>query len=368
MKFAFTCLALLIASAQAHANNTLKDVQTSFDKDTFVADLSFAEDFNEDNLTVDFINNYLQVDLPNSSLEKSKSKTNHVNQDLVTSVYTYQVNSDLLHSRIILKKGLQAKNYQTAVEVVRDGKHVQIRLKQAKTGHEQISKTLPVIPPKALEQAGEILDDQIQKAALVIKPSEPAKAANDVALPEKTVQVGEPAKAAAPPSAASEKEKSVPVLSVVGTQTKSDQDAFRKMLMAVGIVAMMAMGLMFALRRWSGKNTKLKDSAKIKVISQHHLGPKKSLAIIHVAGESMLIGVTEQNISMIKSLALIDDEIPDQLPPHFGEALRHVEEPKLSIPIKSRHIADEEDEFSASGLSEIKGLISTRLKDMSALR
>jgi flagellar protein FliO/FliZ len=92
------------------------------------------------------------------------------------------------------------------------------------------------------------------------------------------------------------------------------------------LVSMMIVGILlavsyFGIRRYKTSNTINKSNTKIKVISQHYLGPKKSLAIIHVAGESILVGITDQNISMIKSLSLIDDEVPETLPNTFGQTL-----------------------------------------------
>lgn len=66
---------------------------------------------------------------------------------------------------------------------------------------------------------------------------------------------------------------------------------------------------------------------KIKILDQHYLGPKKSLAIVNVSGESILIGITDQNINLIKSLSLIDDEVKDNpVPILFQSALTDSEE------------------------------------------
>ena len=73
---------------------------------------------------------------------------------------------------------------------------------------------------------------------------------------------------------------------------------------------------------WSKKNTKSLGGTKIQVLSTHYLGPKKSLSIVQVAGESLLLGVTDQNINMIKTLSLIDDEVPATTPNNFENVIR----------------------------------------------
>ena len=92
---------------------------------------------------------------------------------------------------------------------------------------------------------------------------------------------------------------------------------------------------------------------KFKVLTQHYLGPKKSLAIIRVAGESILIGVTDQNISLIKSLSLLDDDIPEETPAAFqvAEKSEDVEEAPT----------EENEEFHMAGINKI---VQGRLKGM----
>jgi flagellar protein FliO/FliZ len=96
-------------------------------------------------------------------------------------------------------------------------------------------------------------------------------------------------------------------------------------LMSMAIVLILTGTGYYFLRRYKFSNKINKSNMQIKVLSQHYLGPKKSLAIIHVAGESILVGVTDHNISMIKSLSLIDDEVPASLPNTFGQTLSNVE-------------------------------------------
>jgi len=99
-----------------------------------------------------------------------------------------------------------------------------------------------------------------------------------------------------------------------------------KALMSMAIILILTGSGYYFVRRYKFSNTINKSNMQIKVLSQHYLGPKKSLAIIHVAGESILVGVTDHNISMIKSLSLIDDEVPATLPNHFGQTMAKVEE------------------------------------------
>ncbi len=85
---------------------------------------------------------------------------------------------------------------------------------------------------------------------------------------------------------------------------------------------------------------------------------------MRVAGESILIGITDHNISMIKSLSLLDDEVPEEAPKSFGHVLGDFhEEEKTSSKKRSAKESelDSDEEFAIRG---IKDIVSKRLKGM----
>ena len=84
------------------------------------------------------------------------------------------------------------------------------------------------------------------------------------------------------------------------------------MLSSLGIVLTLLGGGFYGFKKWPGSKKLTGRSKMIEVLSQHHLGPKRSLAVVRVAGESCLIGVTDQNITILKTLSLLDDDIPAQ--------------------------------------------------------
>jgi flagellar protein FliO/FliZ len=127
--------------------------------------------------------------------------------------------------------------------------------------------------------------------------------------------------APAPEAKAKLSENEIPLNLEAAKKTTEGGSSATKALVSMMIVGTLLAVSYFGIRRYKISNTINKSNTKIKVISQHYLGPKKSLAIIHVAGESILVGITDQNISMIKSLSLIDDEVPETLPNTFGQTL-----------------------------------------------
>lgn len=126
-----------------------------------------------------------------------------------------------------------------------------------------------------------------------------------------------------------------------------------KVIYSLAILALLAGGAFYFLRKYSmPKNSK--TQAQIKVLSQHHFGPKKSLALVRVAGESILIGITDQNINLVKSLSLLDEDIPEEMPKTFSKTLNEQVQSDEST-------TTQEEDFAISG---IKDIVHRRLKSM----
>lgn len=183
--------------------------------------------------------------------------------------------------------------------------------------------------------------DEAQPAD-VAAPAPVAASASAVAAPA----VAETAKLA---------EDQIP-LSIEATKKISDTgSATTKALLSAFIVIALLGASYYFIRRYKTSNSIHKSNMQIKVLTQHYLGPKKSLAIIHVAGESMLVGITDTNISMLKSLSLIDDEVPAEMPKTFNESLSQKAQ-------AAQPMVDElDEEFSFAGVTDT---VSKKIKSM----
>lgn len=195
------------------------------------------------------------------------------------------------------------------------------------------------VVPKAIDEAAEDMD------AKIIEEAAQEVGLGATAQPEAAVQ----AKSEKEIAEAKQKESDVPLFKKQAGQEKVVESSANKLIFTAIIVSLLGIGLTFAIRRWGKNKSQSKSNTSIKVLTQHYLGPKKSLAIIQVAGESILIGVTEQNISMIKSLALLDEEMSEVTEKSFKRALDDF---------------DEREEFALRG---VKDVVSNRLKGMRSL-
>ena len=171
-----------------------------------------------------------------------------------------------------------------------------------------------------------------------------------------------------PAVAAVNAEEQIPLNVDVVKKAADAPPASTRILLTGVIIASMLGAAYFFVRKYKTSNTINKSNMQIKVLSQHYLGPKKSLAIIHVAGESILVGITDTNISMIKSLALIDDEVPVTVPKNFADAMTNSTKSAAKVTTTAQGDAfdenDLEEEFSFAGL---KDSVSKKLKSMRSI-
>lgn len=175
--------------------------------------------------------------------------------------------------------------------------------------------------------------------------------ANDKAAESENIPVAE---SVTPPVAAktagateTQKESEIALNLDKDGKANSGSSSAAKAILSIVVISIMAGAAFFLLKKYSYKTKVGKNQPQIKVLTQHYLGPKKSLAIIRVAGESILVGITDQNISMIKSLSLLDEDLPQDVPKEFSNLVNAG--------------ADEEEGDLARG---IKDSVVRRLQEM----
>lgn len=162
-------------------------------------------------------------------------------------------------------------------------------------------------------------------------------------------------------------EKDISVNLESAKKADTDSNSIFKFILTVSMLGVIAAGGYFLIQKKTRTSGAQKQATQIKVLSQHYLGPKKSLAIVRVAGESVLIGITDQNISMIKSLSLLDEDIPEETPNAFSPVLNKLNKNsafKENMTIANNSAEASEDDFSVSG---IKDFVSSKLKNMRTL-
>tara|TARA_B100001248_G_C27399434_1_gene468771 strand:+ start:11916 stop:12944 length:1029 start_codon:yes stop_codon:yes gene_type:complete len=337
---------LILYTGLSWATNpvVLQDINKTVEDGRLVLEYTFNDRIDSRKVNLDFINETLQIDVPKAFIEEKKRFTN-VEDDKVRSLYSYQMDKDTLRLRIIYDQ-LKADSLQDKVTTRFSGNKMRVLIDDGRIPFKEVSTELPE----------KVVAPTIQVEDIVVSDGKDSVTKNTEAV---SVAVEQEKTAEEMKKDAAYDEAAIPVFAnVQKTEKKEKQSGLNQMAMAVGIVFLTIIGMFLLLRRWS--KTKYKNPhTHIKVLTQHHLGPKKTLAIVSVAGESILLGITESNINMIKSLSLMDEDLPEDLPQNFDGAFREADER-----MEDKEQGIEEDKFNVMG---IKDVVRTRLKDMREL-
>ncbi len=199
---------------------------------------------------------------------------------------------------------------------------------------------------------------ELSAASIQLAANESVKSTSTTG--EESIQI--PAAAPAPTEASTKNLKENEILVNLESTKKAAaaESPLLRVFASICIVGILGFGAYYLVRKYRFGNPQA-QATQIKVLSQHYLGPKKSLAIIRVAGESILVGITDHNISMIKSLSLLDEDIPEETPKEFHSVFNLTRKQNETAPDKD---GEAREEFSISG---IKDFVSLKMKNMRSL-
>lgn len=338
----------LHAKAQEAAPGTpIEKVNAYRDGDVFATELQTKGAWNQGvDVDAHFTSDAVQIDLPGAVLTQGKQLIK-VDDRNFKSVYATQ-NDSSVRTRFSLNAGLSGTSLQDQIRIRRQGGAIVIEVTGDAKPADKKAKNADVT------RAIAVVDEEGNEAiATKLVAGQPAKAEGVV---EATVASTDLATAAAnvekKPDVNKLPENQIPVLSNKTGKKEAVSNPIGRLLITVGVLAVLLGATVFGLKRYNAsRNLGPRNANKIRVLTQHPLGPKKSLAIIQVAGESILVGITDHNISMLKTLSLIDDEVPAEVPNRFDAALDDFE-------------TEERDDFASRDLSRIRDVVSTRLKNM----
>jgi len=174
------------------------------------------------------------------------------------------------------------------------------------------------------QDAGDATSDEalIQAAEKLVKDANISKAAKMT----KSAESDASTEAGIKPSneetiAAAAKESEIPVQLTAPAKAKDNGNVMWRLAASLAFLSVVAGLLYYAARRWTRPKDKSASGARIEMIHQFHMGPRKSVALIRVAGETILLGVTDTSINMIKPVTLIDDELEGLMKKDFNNFL-----------------------------------------------
>lgn len=138
----------------------------------------------------------------------------------------------------------------------------------------------------------------------------------------------------------------------VSEKTETSQ---AKTVLGLVMVLVVLGGVYWFVKKYANNKMPQTSLMQIKVIAQQYLGPKKSIAVIRVAGESMVIGITDNQINLIKSLAVLDDD--------YSAVARQQESTAVEQTITDEVIEKDSitEDFS---FADLKSTVSNKIKSM----
>lgn len=118
------------------------------------------------------------------------------------------------------------------------------------------------------------------------------------------------------------KESETPAFKNVEAAKSVQESSWKRMALSAALVLMLGVGLFYGVQRFARKGSTQNQKLRMDVLSQHHFSPKRSLIVVRVAGEHLLIGATDHSMNLIKSISLIDDEVEKgEFPQDFNNFL-----------------------------------------------
>lgn len=125
------------------------------------------------------------------------------------------------------------------------------------------------------------------------------------------------------PASGSSSESEIPLKAIGAKSAASDSSPWARMGFAMLVLLVSAGGIMIWVKKNKAQASINGRKMEIKLLGQMSLGPKKSIAIVSVAGEALALGVSDQQITLLKNLALLDEDIPteNQANKNFGPVL-----------------------------------------------
>ncbi len=162
-------------------------------------------------------------------------------------------------------------------------------------------------------------------------------------------------------------ESAIPVrLKVEKNEPDVSTDLQKRVWLGLAMIMATAALSFLILRKFRKVGNKKAEQFNMKVLSQHYLGPRKSLAVVRVAGESILIGVTDHHISMIKSLSLLDEDIPEETPGVFAKVFEKKKQSDRQVGAYGASAQDEilDDSVDSFALSSIQDVVNKKVKGL----
>lgn len=315
MLIAFSALVCLwmISGARAGTAEITDIRQQELEGGAFAVDFLFSKPMSKDDVAVEFQRNFIQLTLKGISAYPARTtKLNHASME---KVFTYQYQPDVTRARMLLKG--QASSIQPFTTSQIEAQRVRILIKDgavAKGNDAVKSRAAAANAP----EAG--LDPEEEKLRKEIVAGQNNVAASAAAVTASTsfsaAGSSTGASAASSSSAPAKSEKAIDKenLPVFGAQEgtaaakKESSNTGARMITSLLLVLGLIAGGTLAFRKYAaGKGINLnlpfqRQSRLVEVVSTTSVGGKRSIAIVKVMDQYLVVGMGEGGMNLLKDL------------------------------------------------------------------
>ncbi|MBY0385552.1 flagellar biosynthetic protein FliO [bacterium] len=298
-----------------------------------------------------FLRRTIEWDLAAIQLKKDKMFVDVSGAD-INNVYASNHDSKGLRIRVNLNNDKTASNYHEQVRFIKNKNQITLVIDGSVATLNHNIKELSRMYDVKSESLTQMEEHIAKQSVLRVEPEVEATVATTAtsenpAVNETEVLIDE-----------TKDEKEIPLVAKSAKAAEAGMPSMGRA--AAGIIA-----ILFLLASVYFVNKKLGQKRagapfnhdSIKVVSQKYLGPKRQLTLVRVSGEYLLLGVTDHNISLIKQLAIVDDEIPDLEPQNFKTAVKKITQRSDDMDAQAQEV---EDSFSVSSLSDVRKIFHKR--------
>ncbi len=357
----FVLVFITLLRTVAYADSQVAGVTTKFIDGDFVTQISFDVPVDKKDISVDYTKQAIQITIPDTKIKTGKI-VEKINKNKIESVFVENSKGTGVVAKVIFAKGVDIEKYKGLVQVDNQSDKIVLTISRpsdsAIVGNPPSDLNAEAAEELKPESPESVVADEMMKPSVIditntTSTTDTTNTANSATNETPVIAAGITKDTAA-------RSQSLPLFKEKQRKTGSEDSGYLRMIMGMIFVLVLSAGLLFFTKWWAKNKKSENTNIKIQMLTQFHIGPKKSLAIVRVAGESILLGVTDQNISMIKTLSFIDDEIVENAPKSFRAELNYADrretKGEVSAPKMTSGVSFQED-----ALSDLKKQISNKL-------
>ena len=329
MRLKRIAITLVLAAAalplEAHASLNLKQVQVSGGARV---DLLFDGRISRSQIKTEFFNDIIQLSLSDAAVYPAKISS--ISGGDLTKIFAYQYAPRLVRCRLSVKG--KADDFKNRLIIDQKGNVLTIRLDETvdsiASHAAQAVRTQPAAKGKTKPAAADSDDSDPGERALLERILNSSKQPSPVKAAEAKADAKADAKAEAKAEPRLERKTEKPAESqpalqgpptealATGKPLLSPARILVKMLSVLALFGLCALGLRKLLMSAAtakkggalgrllqrGMSRYGRGGKMIEVVSTHHLGPKKSIAVVRVAGRNLVLGISQDSINLITQL------------------------------------------------------------------